>query len=162
MIRNVTLDDAQAIGAIYNYYISNTIISFEEQPVTQEEMTTRISGTISDFPWLVFEEDEELLGYAYASKWKGRSAYRHSVEASVYLVSEATGKGIGTALYTELLARLRGMSIHTVVGGIALPNEASVALHEKFGFEKVAHFKEVGRKMDRWIDVGYWQLHVTE
>jgi len=99
-----------------------------------------------------------LLGYCYASKWKGRCAYRYSVESTVYLSPDATGKGIGSKLYGTLLAELRQRQFHTVIGGIALPNPASVALHEKLGFEKVAQFRQVGNKFGRWIDVGYWQL----
>lgn len=100
----------------------------------------------------------QLLGYCYASKWKGRCAYRYSVESTVYLSPDATGKGIGSKLYGTLLAELRQRQFHTVIGGIALPNPASVALHEKLGFEKVAQFRQVGNKFGRWIDVGYWQL----
>jgi len=93
----------------------------------------------------------------YASKWHGRSAYRFSTEITVYLAPAHVGRGIGSQLYARLFPILRDRGIHAVIGGIALPNEASVALHEKFGLEKVAHFKEVGYKFDRWIDVGSWQ-----
>ena len=157
MIRDANAADAQAIAEIYNHYIENTIVTFEETPVTADEMWSRMSVDRGDFPWLVFEEEGTILGSAYASKWKGRCAYRHSAESSVYLDHQAVGKGVGTTLYTKLLEELKDRSIHTVIGGIALPNAASVALHEKLGFTKVAHFKEVGRKFETWIDVGYWQ-----
>jgi L-amino acid N-acyltransferase YncA len=121
-------------------------------------MLQRIRETTQSLPWLVWEEDGRLLGFCYASKWKGRCAYRYSAGSTVYLHPASVGKGIGSQLYEALLTELRGRQIHTVIGGIALPNEASVALHERFGFEKVAHFKEVGRKFDEWIDIGYWQL----
>jgi len=94
----------------------------------------------------------------HASKWKGRCAYRFSVEATVYLKTGKLGKGIGTKLYTALLNDLRKRNIHAVIGGIALPNKESQYLHEKFGFKKVAHFTEVGYKFNKWIDVGYWEL----
>lgn len=136
----------------------HSAITFEERPVAPDEMTQRIAEVLEGLPWLVWEEDGEVGGFAYASKWKGRCAYRYSVESTVYLDPAATGKGIGLHLYRLLLANLRQQEVHTVIGGIALPNEASVALHEKLGFQKVAHFKEVGRKMEKWIDVGYWQL----
>jgi phosphinothricin acetyltransferase len=112
----------------------------------------------SGLPWLVAEADGIFAGYAYASKWKGRCAYRFSVETTVYLAEQAQGRGIGTKLYRVLLAELRRRKFHVAVGGIALPNRASVRLHEKLGFRKTAHFKEIGYKFKKWIDVGYWQL----
>ncbi len=158
MIRSATGKDASAIAAIYNHYIKNTVVSFEEQPISSEEMAGRIESVVPDFPWLILEEAGEVLGYAYASRWNGRCAYRYSAESSVYLDPGAVGRGAGTSLYERLLAELQRMGLHTVIGGIALPNPASVALHEKFGFKKVAHYEEVGFKYERWIDVGYWQL----
>ena len=158
MIRPVTETDAATICNIYNPYVSDTIITFEEEPVSIEEMTERIRETIPTLPWIVIEDEGRVVGYAYASRWKSRCAYRYSVETTVYLSSGATGKGFGSLLYEQLLADLRQRSIHSLIGGIALPNAASVSLHEKFGFEKVAHFKEVGWKFNQWIDVGYWEL----
>jgi phosphinothricin acetyltransferase len=158
MIRDVQRGDAEAICLIYNHYIRNSIITFEEEPVSRHEMEDRISQTSKELPWLVYMEDGRLLGYAFASKWKGRCAYRFSVETTVYLSTESTGRGIGQHLYRALIDRLAALSCHSIIGGIALPNPASVALHEKLGFEKVAHFREVGWKMNRWIDVGYWEL----
>jgi phosphinothricin acetyltransferase len=107
-------------------------------------------------PWLV-AEDERVLGFAYAGRWRGRCAYRFSAEITVYMDERATGRGLGSRLLTELFERLRAAGMHSVLAGIALPNEASVALHEKMGMEKVAHFGQVGFKLGRWIDVGYWQ-----
>jgi phosphinothricin acetyltransferase len=158
MLRNAIADDAAQICEIYNHYVLQTSITFEEQPVTPHEMLQRIRETTQSLPWLVWEEDRRLLGFCYASRWKGRCAYRYSAESTVYLHPNSVAKGIGSQLYDALLTELRSRQIHTVFGGIALPNEASVALHARFGFEKVAHFKEVGRKFDEWIDVGYWQL----
>ena len=158
MIRAVNNSDIPKICEIYNYYIINSIITFEESVVSVDEITNRISEITSDFPWLVYEENGEILGYSYASKWKGRCAYRYSVESTVYLSNSATSKGIGSKLYEELIKQLKQKSIHAIIGGIALPNEKSVALHEKFGFQKVAHFKETGFKFNQWIDVGYWEL----
>ena len=158
MIRPATEADAQAICNIYNPYISDTFITFEEEPVSVEEMTQRIRETIPTLPWIVIEDGGQVVGYAYASRWKPRCAYRYSVETTVYLSAAATGKGFGSLLYEHLIAELRQHSIHSLIGGIALPNAASVSLHEKFNFEKVAHFKEVGWKFNQWIDVGYWEL----
>ena len=161
MIRNATQADAAAICAIYNHYVEQSDISFEEQTVSEEQMAERIATVSSQFPWLVCCEGETLLGYAYACHWKSRGAYRYSVECSVYLAPEARGKNLGTELYRELLPRLREAGFHSVLACISLPNAASVQLHEKMGFSKVAHFKEVGFKHDHWIDVGYWQLSLS-
>jgi len=150
--------DTGAIARIYNHYVLHTAISFEEEPVSLEMMAQRIAEVrSSSLPWLVAEQQEQVVGYAYAGKWKGRCAYRHSVETSVYLDPAFVARRIGTQLYLALLDRLLERSIHVAIGGIALPNEASVALHERAGFVKVAHFREVGYKFGQWIDVGYWQ-----
>ena len=158
-IRDVRLIDAQSIAAIYNEYIAKTVISFEEEAITTDEMGQRIDKIRSDkLPWIVAESAEgELLGYAYASLWRERSAYRFSAEVSVYLSAEAQGRGVGSRLYHQLFKELEKTTMHMVMSVIALPNEASIALHEKLGMEKVAHFKEVGYKFGNWIDVGYWQ-----
>ena len=161
MIRTVQLSDASAIAAIYNHYVEQSDISFEEHAVSEQEMAERITDVSSQFPWLVCCEGEMLLGYAYACHWKARGAYRYSVESSVYLAPEARGKNLGTELYRELLPCLREAGFHSVLACISLPNAASVQLHEKMGFSKVAHFKEVGFKHDHWIDVGYWQLSLS-
>lgn len=151
--------DAAEIVDIYNHYIAHSVATFEEAPLDAATMAVRI-GEIRDagLPWLAAERDGRIAGYAYASKWKGRCAYRHSVESTVYVDPGATAQGIGSRLYETLLEELRERGIHTVVGGIALPNPASVALHERLGFEQIARFREVGFKFGRWIDVGYWQL----
>jgi len=162
IIRNVVPDDAQMLADIYNYYILNTIITFEEAPVTANEMKKRISDPTLKFPWIVYEMENQVLGFAYASEWKSRCAYKHSAEVTIYLKHEETGKGIGSDLYTELFKRLKPFNLHALIGGIALPNEASVAIHEKLGFEKVAQFKEVGFKFGKWIDVGYWELIIKD
>lgn len=158
MIREIVPADVPHVCDIYNYYIKNTIISFEETPVSFDEMEKRIDQITSMFPFYVYSEKDRILGYAYASIWKGRSAYRFSAESAIYLRNGEQGKGIGRQLYTTLLDELKHRQIHTVIGGIALPNESSRILHEKLGFKKVAHFEQVGYKFDKWIDVEYWQL----
>ncbi|MCD2517110.1 N-acetyltransferase family protein [Massilia sp. G4R7] len=161
-IRSATLDDAAAICAIYNPYVATTTISFEEDAVTGSDMAQRIADVgKAGLPWLVAECEGRLLGYAYATRWRVRPAYRTSVESSVYLDGDAAGRGVGTLLYRALLDALRGLDVHMVIGGIAQPNPASVALHEKLGFRKVAHFSEVGRKFGGWVDVGYWELRLA-
>jgi phosphinothricin acetyltransferase len=150
--------DAGAVAAIYNHYITETIVTFEEEAITASEMETRMRAVQSaSLPWLVAELSDGVVGYAYASKWKTRSAYRFSTEVTVYLDHRRVGGGIGSSLYARLLDVLKASGCHAAMGGIALPNDASVRLHEKLGFRPVALFREVGFKFNRWIDVGYWQ-----
>jgi len=158
MIRAATPADAEAICGIYNHYVRETIVTFEEQPVLPAEMAERIVRVTATHPWLVEEHDGRLRGYAYASVWRPRASYRYSTEGTIYLAPDCVGRSLGTALYGDLLSLVRAAGAHTIVGALALPNPASVALHEKLGFEKAAELREVGRKFDRWIDVGYWQL----
>lgn len=158
ILREVGHDDAEAIAAIYNHYVLTSVATFEEEPVTLEEMCHRIENVRSaSLPWLVAERERKVIGYAYATPWKSRSGYRFSAETSMYIASEHVGRGTGSALYAQLIAAVRDRGIHVLIGGISLPNAASVALNEKFGFRKVAHFAEVGFKFGKWIDVGYWQ-----
>jgi L-amino acid N-acyltransferase YncA len=159
VIRSAGTDDAEAITRIYNHYVRETIVTFEEEPVSSAEMINRMTEVANaSLPWIVAEHDGAVVGHAYASKWKGRCAYRYSVETTIYLAPHCVNKGIGTQLYRQLLAHLRDAELHIAIGGVALPNAASVALHEKLGFRKVAHFAEVGFKFGKWIDVAYWQL----
>lgn len=159
VLRPATTNDADSIARIYNHYVLNTIITFEENEVSAEQMAERICEVASaSLPWLVAEQAGQIVGYAYATKWKARTAYRFSVESTVYIESGVIGQGLGSKLYEALFALLKDRGIHIVIAGIALPNPASIALHEKFGLQKVAHFKEVGFKFNRWLDVGYWQV----
>jgi L-amino acid N-acyltransferase YncA len=157
-IRPVQDGDAGPIAAIYNHYVLHTTISFEEQALSDADMAERFAGVGAEgLPWLVAEQGGGVAGYAYASKWKGRCAYRYSAEGTIYLRQGLQRRGIGSLLYGRLLQQLAERSIHVVIGGIALPNPGCVGLHEQLGFVQVAHFKEVGFKQGRWLDVGYWQ-----
>jgi L-amino acid N-acyltransferase YncA len=158
IIRMAEQSDASAIAAIYNHYVTETVITFEEEPINTAEMARRIKDVRSaSLPWLVAEENNQVLGYASATPWKTRSAYRFSVEITVYVAPGSVGRGVGSLLYGSLFALLKTSAVHAVIGGIALPNDASVSLHEKFGMAKVAHFQQVGFKFNRWVDVGYWE-----
>lgn len=158
-LRTATLADAQAISLIYNHYVVHSTVTFEQEPVDETEMANRIQALLADaLPWLVLEVDGQILGYGYAGKWRSRFGYRFSLELSVYLATDATGKGYGSILLQQLLSHVSKLGYHTVIAGIALPNAASVALFEKFGLTKVAHFSETGTKFGQWLDVGYWQL----
>ncbi len=158
LVRPVTGADSEAIARIYNCYVRDTVVTFEEEEVSPRDMGGRIEQvTGASLPWLVAERDGSVIGYAYAGKWHGRSAYRYSVESTIYLDPAHTGKGVGASLYARLMGLLREKTIRAAIGVIALPNPASIALHERLGFTKVGHFREVGFKFGRWIDVGYWQ-----
>ena len=158
VIRPASAGDAAAIAEIYNHYVSHTVVTFEEEPVSAEQMSARIADVQATYPWLVCERDTKIIGYAYASKMHARRSYRFSVETTVYLAAEVLGKGAGSRIYSELLGLLKKSGYHTAIGAISLPNDRSVALHEKLGFTKTGHHREVGWKFDRWVDVGYWQL----
>ncbi len=158
-IRAANQADSSALADIYNPYVIETAITFEETVVDASEMATRVGDSdAAGLPFLLAAVGGAPAGFAYASKWKGRCAYRHTAETTVYVTRDRWRCGVGKALYTQLLERLQHAGIHAAIGGIALPNESSIALHEQFGFVKVAQFREIGFKFDQWIDVGYWQL----
>lgn len=158
MIRPVSLDDAQRICEIYNYFIENTVITFEEKSLSPDLMSERIKAISESFPYLVYESQGRLIGYAYAARFRPREAYRYTAELSIYVDNDCQRQGAGSALMEALLEELRRRNFHSATGIIALPNEKSVRLHERFGFIKTGHIKEVGFKFNKWIDVGYWQL----
>lgn len=157
MIRPAVLSDAKALVDLYNYYIRNSLVTFEEIELSQEEFATRIQKISEQYPFIVYEENGEILGYAYGNKWRERSAYRFALESSVYVKHGHYGKKIGQKLYQKLFELLKEQGCKQVIGVITLPNEGSVKMHERFGFEKAAHFKSVGIKFGQWCDVGFWQ-----
>lgn len=157
-VRPACAGDAAAIAAIYSAYARDTIVTFELEDVGAMEMATRIAAVQqAGLPWLVACRDGAVLGYAYAAPWKPRAAYARSAESSIYLAQDVHVQGIGKRLYSELIECARVAGVHALIGGVALPNPASIALHEALGFVQVAHFRETGFKFGRWIDVGYWQ-----
>ncbi len=161
-IRSVETADAAQIAEIYNHYIETSVATFETDPIDAAEMEKRIGETLAgNYPFLTAAEGGRILGYAYGHQYRARAAYRRSVEVSVYIKDGHGGKGIATLLYERLFAEIAAGDFHTIIAGISLPNEASVRLHEKFGMTRVAHFKEVGFKFDKWIDTGFWQLIVN-
>jgi L-amino acid N-acyltransferase YncA len=158
-VSDATPADAGAVAEIYNHYVAHTVVTFAEQPVDAAEMAALISEASSHaLPFLVAKAQGEVVGFSYASKWKGRCAYRFSAETTVYLAHAHIGRGVGSRLYSEVIARLRTAGLHAAIGGIALPNDASIGLHRKLGFAEAGTFREVGYKFGRWIDVAYWEL----
>ncbi|WP_375428064.1 arsinothricin resistance N-acetyltransferase ArsN1 family B [uncultured Sphingomonas sp.] len=156
-VRPARTDDAVAIAAVYAPYVTDGVISFELDPPDAAEMARRMAAGGARHPWLVAEEDGHVLGYAYASAFRTRAAYDWAVETTVYLADDAQGRGVGRALYEELLARLTKAGFTQAVAIIALPNDPSVRLHERLGFALVGVNPAIGWKHDRWIDVGIWQ-----
>lgn len=159
VIRAALESDAAALARIYNYYVMNTCATFEIEAVEPTDMANRLArSSARDLPWLVADDGGTVRGYAYAAPWKSREAYRYSVESTVYLDPDSTSRGLGKRLYARLIDELRECRVHAVIAGISLPNEQSVRLHEHLGFRRIGSFREVGRKQDRWVDVGYWEL----
>ncbi len=161
-IRHASVQDAEKILDIYAPYVLETPISFETTVPNLKEFTDRITETTKKFPWLVCELDQQIVGYAYASTYKSRCAYEWSVESTVYVGKNYHGKGIGSKLYKELFPLLKFQGAVNVIAGITLPNVGSVRLHESLGFMPVGSFKDVGHKLNKWWDVGYWQLQLQK
>jgi len=159
-IRMARVDDAEQIRAIYAPIVEKTTISFEWEPPGAEEMRSRIAETLVSYPWLVSEESQEILGYAYAGLHRSRKAYEWSVETSVYVRGDVRRRGFGRSLYVVLSSLLALQGYYNAYAGIALPNPASVALHESVGFRPIGVYREVGFKKGRWHDVGWWQLEL--
>ena len=150
--------DAAACLAIYAPYISDAPISFEAEVPSLEEFTERMRATTRTHPWLVFEDDGEIVGYAYGTVHRTRAAYRWAVEVTVYVAHSRQRAGIGRRLFEELFERLRAQNFRLAVAGITLPNDASVGLHEALGFKHVGVYPRVGWKLGQWWDVGWWSL----
>lgn len=157
MIRAAVAEDADQLAELYNYYIRHTLITFEEVELSTGDFEERIKRITAHYPFLVYENQGEIVGFAYGNKWRERSAYRFALESSVYVKQGHFGKKIGHQLYDQLFTKLKEQGCKQVIGVITLPNEVSVRMHEYFGFEKAAHFKQVGLKFDQWCDVGFWQ-----
>ena len=159
MIRDVRIEDAARIAEIYNYYIEETIVTFEYDTVSAKEIENRINKIQSKrYPYFVYEEDGLVLGYAYLNNWRERAAYDITLETSIYLDHNFIARGLGSIMYEELITRARKKDIHSLIGSISLPNDASRKLHKKFNFELIGNFKESGVKFNKLIDVEFWQL----
>jgi phosphinothricin acetyltransferase len=157
-VRAASVDDAASIAEIYRPIVEQTIISFEEIAPDADEMRKRIEmTTAAAYPWLVACDRDDVLGYAYAGRHRERAGYRYSVDVSIYVSGRARRSGIGTALYTRLFDLLAAHGFHRAFAGVTLPNDASVALHRRFGFSEVGIYREAGYKFGRWLDVMWFQ-----
>lgn len=157
-IRFATPADAPAVHEIYGPFCEDSPISFETERPAVAEIERRIRNIIERFPWLICENESEVLGYAYAGPHRERAAYRWSVDVAIYISGNYRGRGVGTALYTVLFELLRILGYFKAYAGITLPNPASVRLHQRVGFELVGIFKQVGYKSGAWHDVSWWAL----
>jgi L-amino acid N-acyltransferase YncA len=156
-VRQIVMQDAPAVQAIYAPYVTDTAISFEEVPPDVREIERRIAVLLPQYPYLVAEVDGRVIGYAYACEHRTRSAYRTSIDVAVYVAPDAHRLGVARRLYSHLLPAAADLGYHAAFAGIALPNESSVGLHEAMGFESVGIYREVGQKFGAWHDVGWWQ-----
>jgi phosphinothricin acetyltransferase len=153
--------DAAACAAIYAPHVEGSAVSFEERAPDAAELAARIERYGTSHAWLVAERGGEVVGYAYATGFNERPAYRWSASVSVYIAESARGAGVGRALYETLFARLRERGFRTACAGITLPNEASLGLHEALGFERIGVNREIGFKEGAWRDVGWFQLELA-
>ena len=156
-IRHATLCDAQQCLGIYAYYAKNTAFSFEEDAPDEPQMAQRIGKITQDYPWLVYEDNQTILGYAYASQFRPRSAYCWTAEVTIYLHDQAKRSGIASRLYQELFDDLIQRGFYNAVAVITEPNPQSERFHQKMGFEKIGVFKSIGYKLGKWNDIGWWQ-----
>lgn len=160
MIREAFKEDIVGLLEVYRPYIEETSISFETTVPSLKEFENRFDSITSKYPWLICEIDGELAGYAYGCAHRHRAGYHWSVECAVYVSNKFHRRGVGKKLYSELFKKLKEMGFANVFAGITLPNEASVKLHEKLGFESIGTFKNIGYKFEKWWDVGWWQLNL--
>jgi len=158
VVRHAVSEDSQALAALYNRYVLESIATFELDPVDAATMAERMAGSPTGLRWLVVEvSPNRIVGYASVAPWKPRGAYARTVETSVYLDAGYQGCGFGKVVYGRLLDEVWSHGYHAALAGIALPNAASVKLHEQLGFRQAGVLREVGFKFGRWIDIGYWQ-----
>jgi phosphinothricin acetyltransferase len=161
IIRPARPDDAAGLLAIYEPVVNNTTISFEESPPPLKEFQRRMQHALEHYAWLVACVGDRPAGYAYATRFRERSAYRFSTETTIYMAQDFHGRGIGRLLYLDLFRALSERNLHSAFAGITLPNEASVAFHRSLGFSHVGTLREVGFKFGRWHDVSWWQRPVN-
>jgi phosphinothricin acetyltransferase len=164
-IRAARPEDAAAIASIYMPYVLGGTVSFETEAPDARAMRTRMTASDGLYPWLVAtngEEDKGVLGYAYATQFRERPAYRYVVETSVYVAGPNVGQGAGRLLYEALIDTLRQQGFTQAIGVISLPNDNSIRTHEAVGFRRAGMYREIGFKQGRWIDVGFWQCELNE
>ena len=162
VIRPAQDDDGAAVAAVYAPYVRDTPVSFEVEPPSGAVMAERIIGTLGTHPWLVAEQQGEVVGFAYAGKHSQRAAYRWTVNVTVYVRGSERRTGVGRRLYQALLETLRQQGFRSAFAEIVLPNPGSARLHEAMGFQHIGVHKDIGYKLGRWQDIGYWRLGLSD
>ena len=162
VIRPAQADDGAAVAAVYAPYVRDTAVSFEEEPPSAAAMADRISGTLGTHPWLVAEREGVVVGFTYAAKHSQRPAYRWTVDVTVYVRDGERRTGVGRLLYQALLATLRLQGFRSAFAEVVLPNPGSVRLHEAMGFQHIGVHRDIGHKLGRWHDIGYWRLALAD
>lgn len=162
IVRKITQADIPHCTEIYNYYIENTTVTFEEKPLTAQEFSARVRQISKDYPYLVAEEDGEVVGYAYLDKYNERSAYRYTADLSIYLDKSRTAKGTGSLLLAEAEKAAAECGIVNILALITEENSASIAFHRKHGYEFTGVLKKVGFKQDKWLDVLFYQKRLEQ
>ena len=160
IIRSATTEDASSVLEIYRPYVDGSVVSFEYEVPSVETISERISSCLKKYPWIIAESESKVLGYAYASDFRARKAYRLIPEVSVYVSPEAKGKGIAKQLYLELFSRLKEMGMVAVYAGMTTPNQETERFHEKMGFKFTAKFEKIGFKYEQWHDVTFVRLEL--
>lgn len=157
IIRNVLNSDIPQVVEILNHYVRNDSCTFQINTYSISEISEKIAEITKVYPYIVMEEDNEVIGFAYASRWREKQAYDKSAETTIYLNPQQKHRGLGKILYQELIEQLRQKNFRLLVACLTLPNPSSVRLHESLGFEKAGEFRDAGYKFNRWCDVGFWQ-----
>lgn len=158
MIRPTRIEDLEAIKEIYNYYIENSVITFDQEPWTMEDAIHKMEILEQgDYPFICCYDKGELVGYYYLSSWNFRSAYSTTAEVTIYIKPDKIGQGYGKKMMRHMMEESQRRGFHSLIAAITIPNDASIALHEQFGFKEVSLFREVGYKAGIWCDVGHWQ-----
>lgn len=159
-IRAIADSDIARCAEIYNYYIENTTVTFEEAPLSEKEFGERAARIKKDYPYIVAEQDGVVVGYAYLDKYNERSAYRYTADLSVYLDKSCVAKGTGSRLYESIEAMAADIGIRSIVSLVTGENEPSVVFHKKHGFDRVGILSKVGIKFGRWLDVVLFQKKI--
>ena len=161
-IRKIKPSDAKQTLAIYKPYIENSAITFETEVPSVDEFAQRIEKVSSFYPWLVYDKNDKILGYSYATSHRQREAYKWSVDVAIYVLADVQGNDFGKLLYSKLLELLKKQGFYNAYAGIALPNEKSIGIHEIMGFKKIGEYNKVGYKLGKWWNVGWWELELNK
>ena len=160
MIRGFQDSDLKAVTTIFNHYVENATCTFQLKPFSLDEIRQKAQTIQKTYPFLVMEQDNQIIGFAYGARWREKQAYDLSVETTIYMTPQNQTKGLGKQLYKTLIDKLGNDGFHLIVACLTLPNDPSIRLHEKLGFTKVGEFTQAGFKFNKWHNVGFWQKQI--